>query len=57
MGGILSVAGIEGFLENRGELKEVAADEDGPIKIFVQLSPFLSPGLKELESLTDRAAT
>lgn len=53
MGGILSVAGIEGFLENRGELKEVAADEDGPIKIFVQLSPFLSPGLKELESLTD----
>jgi hypothetical protein len=27
MGGILSVAGIEGFLENRGELKEVAADE------------------------------
>ena len=55
MGGILSVAGIEGFLENRGELKEVAADEDGPIKIFVQLSPFLSPGLKELESLTDRA--
>jgi hypothetical protein len=37
IGGILSVAGIDGFLENRGELKEVAADEDGPIKSFVQL--------------------
>ena len=37
IGGILEVAGIEGFLENRGELKEVAADEDGSIKVFVQL--------------------
>jgi hypothetical protein len=37
MGGVLGVAGIEGFLENRDELKEVAADEDGPIKSFVQL--------------------
>ena len=37
VGGILEVAGIDGFLENRDELKEVAADEDGPIKVFVQL--------------------
>ena len=37
IGGILDVGGIEGFLENRGEIKEVAADEDGPIKVFVQL--------------------
>ena len=35
MGGILTVAGIEGFLENRDELKEVAADDDGPIKNFI----------------------
>ena len=37
IGGILNVADIEGFLENRDDLKEVAADEDGPIKSFVQL--------------------
>jgi hypothetical protein len=48
-------AGIEGFLENRGELKEVAADEDGPIKVFVQLmyrlfgtNPVPCPGRKTL---------
>jgi len=37
MGGILSVAGIPGFLENRADLKEVSTDSDGPMRSFVQL--------------------
>lgn len=31
------VAGVEGFLENRDELKEESADDLGPIRAFVRL--------------------
>ena len=37
VGGILQNAGIQGFLENRAELREVADDDDGPIKAFINL--------------------
>jgi len=65
IGGILKTVGIEGFLENRDELKEVAADDDAPIKTFVQLMydqfgtkrvPVSQPeagGAPEIESLLE----
>lgn len=37
MGGILDVAGVPGFLANRDEVKEAAADDDAPMKSFVRI--------------------
>lgn len=37
MSGILAIAGMDGLLENRDELKEATADDDAPMKAFVRL--------------------